>query len=385
MKVYYLNHYVDDKHMSDRISTPSANTKIEYILSVMSEYMPIINLSTAICNKGYFSKKRVINQNNIQYLYVPSFNLTKGIFGRINILFSQIYIFYFLLKKINKNDIIIVYHSLYYINVLTILKKIKKFNLIIEINDFYQFHFTDDQKIKKIKSIEDSYFKIADKYILANPDMMNELVNKDYLVNYGAYITHEKIDKRMDNKIKILYSGVVENLRKAAILSLDSINYLPNNYELHFACYGNKQEMADLQNRIIKTNLKLEREAVLFHGTLNSVNLKKLMIDCDISLNCHTYSKNKEYQAKYSFPSKIPLNMGCGLYIVTSNLSTFRNTPFSQCMEYFNNFDPKSLANAILKLTEEIKNNSFSEKPEYIVKKLDAEFRQEMKKMLEDF
>ena len=84
----------------------------------------------------------------------------------------------------------------------------------------------------------------------------------------------------------------------------------------------------------------------------------------------------------YSFPSKIPLNMWAGLYVVSPKLKTFQNTPFDDAMVYFDEFEPESIAKAIMKAGELVRKSGQKDRPREIVSDLDRQFREDMKKLL---
>lgn len=374
--IYYLNSYMNTKHCTEREITIAANSKIEYMLKVISEKFEVVNVSSASSTEGY-KRGEKIREGNILYYYLPSlpkkFSFCKTV--------SKVYCFIFFAAHLRENDKVIVYHSLFWIRIMRLLKKIKRHDFFLELNDFYQYHFTGDNALK-IENIEKKFFSLPDKFILANPDMLPQLgYSREYIVNYGAYKVNP-VKKKQEGKIKVIYSGVAEKLRGAAFLAVKCARYLPDNYELHLACYGTDGNLCELESEAEEENRFINRKVVYFHGTLNEHELDELMSHCDIALSCHGYKPGEEYKAMYSFPSKIPLNMGAGLYVVSPKLKTFQNTPFDDAMVYFDEFEPESIAKAIMKAGEIVRKSGQKDRPREIVSDLDRQFREDMKKLL---
>lgn len=374
--IYYLNSYTNIGHCTEREVSVAANSKIEYILKTISENFEVINISSAASTGGYKNRKKV-KEGNITYYYLPSLSIRFKMYKTV----FKAYCFIFLVSHLKKNDIVIVYHSLFWVRLMPLLKKFKRFVFLLELNDFYQYHFSGDFALY-IEKIQKEYFSLPDKFILANPDMLPQLgYSREYIVNYGAYKVNP-VKKKQEGKIKVIYSGVAEKLRGAAFLAVKCARYLPDNYELHLACYGTDGNLCELESEAEEENRFINRKVVYFHGTLNEHALDELMSHCDIALSCHGYKPGEEYKAMYSFPSKIPLNMGAGLYVVSPKLKTFQNTPFDDAMVYFDEFEPESIAKAIMKAGELVRKSGQKDRPREIVSDLDRQFREDMKKLL---
>ena len=247
-KIYYLNAYTNDRHCIGREKSIAANNKIEYILSSIPNDFRVYNLSLAQSKSGACNRV-IVNEDNIVYHYSPSLSAS----SKYRFQFIKAYWLCFLLFKVRRSDSIIVYHSIFWIKLISVLKRIKKFRLILEINDFYQFYYKGKQR-DELKHSEEVFFRIADNYILANPRMKLSLPSKRSLVNYGAYKVVEEIDGSSEsNIINVLYSGIVERMRNAAFLAIESVLYLPENYKLHMACFGTEEDIKILKKESKKS------------------------------------------------------------------------------------------------------------------------------------
>ena len=105
--------------------------------------------------------------------------------------------------------------------------------------------------------------------------------------------------------------------------------------------------------------------------------------NCCISLNTHSYSKEDIWKSKYSFPSKIPLNMSYNNYFVSHDMELIKYSPFSECIEFYDEFDPIQVANAIERCFEKIINKEFKRNPSELIIELDKNFKSSLCNLIE--
>ena len=80
----------------------------------------------------------------------------------MSITYSKFQLVKYILKNIGKEDTLVVYHSVSYANIVRLLKKIKKFRLILEVEEIY----SDVNKSADDRKIEFRLFDCDDAYIL---------------------------------------------------------------------------------------------------------------------------------------------------------------------------------------------------------------------------
>ena len=245
-------------------------------------------------------------------------------------------------------------------------------------------HFLEPKKITKLIKLETSYLDIADGYLFASPFMIDLLSkNKPIVVSYGSYKVASSIKKNNSNKIHIVYSGVIENLRKAAFLVANSALFLSNDYVIHIAGYGTNENVKEFKDVCVRINEKLGYEAVMFHGLLIGKEFDNLLNSCDISINAHMYSEEDLWKSKYSFPSKIPLNMGYDLYLVSHNMELVSSSPFAEFTSFFSEFNPQAVAEAIKKCAIKSKLINSNRTPKDLIRDLDVAFVKNIKSLFD--
>lgn len=389
MKVHYISFYLDEKEIFGRRLEVAAQNKIKYILKVLREteyHINLISTSFNEVNNKYSGEKTILVNFRETHKYLSTISTKYKITSKLKLIYMELQLFKYLLFNVNRKDVVIVYHSLSYINIIRIFKKIKKFSFILELNDFYSLHFTDNLKSKYIDSKEKKFFNLADGYILASP-FMSEFINnrKPFIINYGNYETKDTKNRFIRNdKIHVAYTGVIENLRGAAKLAVNSSRFLNYNYQMHIAGYGTEENINEIIKLCDQINSDKGYKVVIFHGLLLGDKFDELLNKCLISLNTHSYQEDEIWKSKYSFPSKIPLAMSYDNYIVSHNMILISTSPFNDCTEYFEDFDPLNVANAIQKCAMKILKKCYSKSPRKIIQELDMSFTYDLINMIKE-
>jgi hypothetical protein len=384
-KIHYISFYLNQDEIEGRDLVVAAQSKISYIIeSIQKAGYEVCVISTTLTKKGVgFSKgKEVRISAQESHIYLRAMSSQNIIFRIFKNTFMQLQLLFYLLKNVESNDIVLAYHSLAYMPVIKLFKKLRKNKFILELNDLYALHFTSSRKLLKIKKKECSFFNIADGFLFASP-FMTELVNenKPAVISYGSYREFDKTKQLEDGKIHVVYSGVIENLRRAAKLVANTAMFLSKDYVIHIAGYGTEKNLKEFNILCNKINKTKGYEAIIFHGLLLGDDLDKLLDTCKIALNCHTYKKEDLWKSKFSFPSKIPLNMGHDLYLVSHNMQIISDSPFAQFITFFSEFSPKAVADSIMACVDKIKNIGTDYTPKHLIKKLDEDFVKDIKSL----
>ena len=138
-RIKYFTYRGSDEEGKCRNNSPAADTKVDYIVSVLNRLgygVDVISRAPS-AEKHYISSSfKTVNEN--QYRYFASFGLGNVILRLLNRWFMDLHFFLWCLLNIKKNEQIIVYHSLGYDSIFNILRKIKTFTIIGEIEEIYQ-------------------------------------------------------------------------------------------------------------------------------------------------------------------------------------------------------------------------------------------------------
>jgi len=286
--------------------------------------------------------------------------------------FAQLQLFLYLLKNTKKDEEILVYHSVGYGNAIYLAKKIKKFKMILEVEEIYQ----DIRSLGKRKN-EREYrdFKIADKYIFPTK-LLNEKINvenKPYCIIHGTYQVEEKKNVSFkDDKIHVVYAGTFEP-RKGCGAAAKAAEWLPENYHIHILGFGTEKQAENIKKQIEETNSKA-KATVTYDGLLSGKEYIEFIQKCHIGLS--TQNPDAEFNAT-SFPSKILSYMANGLRVVSIKIPAIQTSDIGNKLYYYEKQTAEEIAKTIMDIDL---NDDYDGRK--IVGSLDEKFSAEINELL---
>lgn len=369
--IKYIGFYDIEELEQKRISALSAINKMNYIIKALNNMGKDVTLISPSWTNGTNNVKKVnMQKGSNRYIFPKSFKW-KGMFKIINIIYSNIWLLFYLLKNCKKNETIIVYHSIYLINILILVKKIKKIKILLEVEEIYS-DISYKNKRKELKM-----FELADKYIFVT-EMLNKKVNvnnKPYCISHGTYKSEDQlIDKYNDGKIHVVYSGIIDKQKKGAFTALSICKYLNEKYMLQIIGFGSQENVDILVDEIDKNNKVNECKAV-FDGKLTGNEYIEYLQRCDIGLS--TQDPHGEYNVT-SFPSKILAYLSNGLRVVSVNIPAIKTSNVGNILYYYNGDSPEDIANTIKKININEDYNSRK-----LIEQLDKNFTEKLRHVLE--
>lgn len=360
----------------NRSVAPSASNVVKYMADVMSDKsdVEIISPSRTLNSNGFYKGRKSKMSDKITLIQPPTFGAGNPITKILAVIYLKLWLFFYLLKNLKKNEKIVVYHSLSYMRTITFFKKLKKLNVVLEIREIY----SDINKVReKTRKAEHEFYKIADGYIFAT-GILNEVINKQdkpYLIASGIY-KPEKIynSKFEDNKTHIVYAGTLRPEKGGAISAVKMAAFLPENYHVHILGYGN-QEHIDNIKAMIQNTIKDTKATISYDGVLSGDEFLKFLQKCHIGVaiqNIEGAFNNS------SFPSKILTYLSNGLDVLSTDIPAVSKSGVGEILYYCKDNDPQTLAEKLL----EIDINNPISKTE-VLEKLDNELRTDMVKFLQ--
>ncbi len=331
----------------DRIMALSAATKINYIVSVICKFTEVEIISPSWTNhkKGFFKSKKYSIDEKTSVRLFASFGANNRITKKIRYLYSLFQTFIYIIFNTKKDEPVLLYHSIAMIKIVKIAKIIKKFKLILELEEIYGDVTESNKTIKK----ELNFCKLADAFIFSTI-LLNDKINKNnkpFVVVLGTY----KIEKNKnvsfnDDKIHIVYAGTFDPLKGGVLISVEISKFLNEKYHLHILGFGNdneKQNIISLINNISKqTKCK-----ITFDGLKSGDEYIEFIQKCQIGLS--TQNPNAKFNDT-SFPSKILSYMSNGLRVVSVKIKAIEQSEVSECLYYYEKQTPKNIADVIMKI-----------------------------------
>ncbi len=377
-KIKYIGFYdVLSNEIENRNHCLPATNKMDYIINALNKNgydVQIISPSWTV-NKQKHKGKIIEISPNISLKLFFTLPWTSKIMKILSVSFSFLCLFKFLLLNVKSNEQIIVYHSRWLSLPIMIIKRIKRhMTLILEVEEIYD----DVRKSKFWGNMEYKLFEVSDKYIFPT-ELLNEKINiynKPYTLVHGTYQVQEKRKSRFnDNKIHVVYAGTFDPRKGGALAAIAATEYLPLGYHVHIIGFGSKEEVKNIRDTIEEVSKKTEAN-ITYDGLLKGEEYITFMQKCDIGLS--TQIPDATYN-KTSFPSKILSYMANGLRVVTVRIKVVEISDIGDEVYYYNEQTPEAIAETIMA----INTNEYYDSRE-LIKRLDIEFTENMKELLEN-
>lgn len=335
--VLYLNNFMTDEIVHIRnnqnIYSQPANNKIAGITEALLENdCKVKILSSGLVNgkTGKLYKKIMDKALGIDVVYCSIVD-----FPFINTI-SSVFFTYQQIKKENKKNKIdnIIFYN--YKPEVAWAAWLAKKRLHIPITVEYEDGYAHVSSIHGVKAwifnfTETVVKKCVDSAILVNSQLKKKysvptitvrgIVNKEFYKRCNAY------RKKENDKFTILYSGGLDKERGIDVF-LDSLKYFDD--DCHVIITG-------------KGTIQSDDKRVDFKGFIPYEKVQELMMQSDLLVQCQL-SKNKF--SGVSFPSKLFEYIATGNMIVSSDIKEVK-TFAEDAFVYYDNDDPKKLANAI--------------------------------------
>lgn len=349
----YFGYYADNdtKKLNVSMAAVDKMTYIAEALCSIGESIEIISAAVTLEGKNLGKKKILDNSSfSVQYFFsvYSKWKFLKIIFG----LFFYLHIFFWCIKNVKSKEVILVYHSLGYMWLIQILKRLKKVQIILEIEEIY----ADVIGNLKLRNKEISYFQKADAYIFPT-QIMDEMINmkkKPSVVIHGVYKPEQnyKIDlsesRNFETKTTIhcVYAGTFDPRKGGALAAIEACKFLTSEYHMHILGFGSEKDVKRIKKAIIDVN-KESKCQLTYEGLLKGSDYIKFMQKCQIGLS--TQNPSGIYN-ETSFPSKILSYLSNGLHVVSIRIPVVEYSAVSNLITYYNEQNGEAIARAIMQV-----------------------------------
>lgn len=353
-KIAYLSYYAEPGNPENRVVALSATSKMDYICDALNNIgytVEIVSGSVSWDEKrAHRGKCKEIRDG----VTLRSFS-TLPWKGRINKAISLFWVNWGIartLLKMKKDEKVLVYHSLAYMPVINILHKIKRFDLILEVEEVYSDVIGDlKQKEKELR-----FLMSADGYIFPTK-LLNNLINqtsqKPYAIIHGTYRVEQDKKYRLFNDslyaesnkmIHCVYAGTLDPRKGGAIAAVAAAEFLPHGYHIHIIGFGSEKEIENIRKTVSQIACRTKCK-VSYDGLYYGEEYTKFLQSCDIGLS--TQNPAADFNAT-SYPSKILSYMANGLRVVSIRIPAVESSSISNKMFYYDEQTPEKIAAAIM-------------------------------------
>lgn len=362
----YIGYYVLYSSKIRRSNVTSAVNKIKYMLKSFGKAyknVDVFSVSRNLETDYRLFPSETIYEGNVKIYHPFSWGGKGKIHSYIMRKWTKICLFFYLLFNAKKDEHVYVYHSSGYGNSIHFAKALKKFKLILEVEEIYS---NVEKHRPKLIKYEKRFFNIADAFIFSTV-LLNENVNKNnkpYVVINGTYEVEELVSKKNDDgKNHIIYAGTFDKRKGSAVAAIAAAEYLDENYIMHICGFGTKTEEEELC-KLIQNNNKKNACKIIYHGLLKGREYLSLLQSCHIGLS--TQNPAADFNAT-SFPSKILSYLANGLSVVSIKIPAIVQSEVGSYISYYEKQAPEDIARAI-------KEVSLDENYREVVSKLSEKF-----------
>lgn len=378
--VYYLGFYdIEQNKSENRNYVLSATNKMRYIIDTIEACgysVEVISASQTLNSVGYPGKVLEIGKRSRLRLFrtLKWGNKARRVLSRHDML-RQVY--RYLLRTLKKEDTVIAYHSVAYMNLLTKAKKKIGFRLILEVEEIY----ADVAGNANGRVQEEQFFKYADAYIFPT-QLLDKTINtlkKPSVIIHGTYQVDSKRGQNIfletdktPNTVHCVYAGTFDP-KKGSLDAILATEYLPLNYHVHILGFGTEKDRQAVKDCIAQASEK-SVATVTFDGLLSGEEYIRFIQSCEIGLS--TQNPNAKFNAT-SFPSKILSYMANGVRVVSIRIPAIEQSAVGDYLQYYEKQTPEEIAKAILSV-------DFSDGYDgrKIISNLDSSFRQSLAELL---
>lgn len=367
--VYYVCFYAEPEFSDNITSYPSVWSKIDYISDTLKRNgYNVCYVCPVIPHDGGFKKRIVRKDDQERHIYFSAFGRRKSkALAKLNNFFQMLQIMIFLLLNAKSNDRILIYHSMYHCFWAPVLKKIFRKKYFLQIEDVYSALSPDGNAYEKK---EWDFIETANGYLCANTLIRDKIHNSaPKVISHGRYVVSKVMENSVSSKCRLVYAGVIEQVRKGAFLAVETMGYLPDNYELVILGFGKEKDICDLKEAIKNINNQKGWCCIRYLGYMAGEEYLRELQKCSIALSTHMYDDTNMKSADYTFPSKLLVYMGNGLHIVAQNLRCLRTSEINGYITYYDRPVPQSVAKAITSIDIKMEYDSRMK-----IKELDREF-----------
>lgn len=374
----YVGYYHSiDAEGHERKFPVAAIEKMLYISRKLSEKGYPVEMFS-LCGRscaGYLPSKKYKISEGIDLRYVPSLGRGSKLRNALDISLRLLSLFLYLLS-VKKGDVVIVYHSLGYFGVVNLAKKLRGFNLVLEVEEIYA-DVVNASVASKL--FERNLISLADGFIFPTKLLDNvNYNNKRRVIIHGSYsdkkLSKKSITDAAKEVVDVVYAGTLD-ARKGVVTFIRSSEHLPSFYRLHVLGFGSYEEVSAVKDAIGASSNNESK--VIYHGLMLGDDYDSFLCSCDIGVSPQSFT------AKFndtSFPSKILSYISHGLKVVSVRIRSIEESYLKNEITFYDGDDPKSLADAIIEA-----GSSLGEDGKSIIEELDEKFESDIGLLISSF
>lgn len=347
--IKYIGYYTDSSVTPSRSVPLAGRNKMNYTIGVLTRLFDRVEIISPACVKrgepGCGGSVTSLG-GKVRLKLFSMFGSRNRLTASLNCRLVKLKLLLYLLSHTRKDEPVLVYHSLVISDIILLAKKLRKFKLILELNEIYSDvpGIMEGRRKDELKIIGK-----ADAFLFPN-DQMNGMFNpedKPFAVEYGIYTPGVRMAEKFDDgKIHVVYAGTFDPAKGGVAAALAAAACLPENYHVHILGFGSDTQTDEIRRTVERINA-LGKCSVSYDGMLDGEEFIKFLQRCHIGLS--TQNPDAAFNAT-SFPSKILTYLANGLEVVSIDIPAISDSRLSDDITFYRTQTPEAIAAAIMEV-----------------------------------
>lgn len=375
-EITYLGYYDTPQSQVAHFVPPAGSLKMRYVAEAMASSGRSICIWSAARpisdHSRFFKSESVRVSHQISAYFFPFFYVCNRLLRKFCSMVQMACLLFLILRKIGKGDVLVVYHSLAYASIVFLTKAIKKYHLILEVEEIYD----DVKSVHPINVwLEKKLFSSADAYIFPS-ELIDKKVNvhrKPSIIIYGNYHIHPtQNEKWSDGKVHVIYSGTFNQRKGGVDSAIRAGEFLDANYHIHITGWGTEAEIEGVKETVKRISEKTAC-MITYDGYQDDQSFIPYLQQFNIGLS----TQNPDDKLSSScFPSKILLYMCNGLTVLSSKAPAVLNSQIASDVFFYERQTPIDIAAGIKRIPIDVDSRK-------VIEKLDVNCKHQMKRFLQ--
>lgn len=371
-QIVYVGHYVRPEDVALRASAPSAVAKMNYVIGCLTRVgfeVYVCSMSRAKGPRFLVGARHVLRPRaTLSYFSSPPWSWAPFKFASLH--YARLALLLHLLFR-RRAEVILVYHSLDVMGAVRAARRMRRFSLILEIEEVYSDAAEPGglgHKRKRRREL--GFLSSADAYILSTSSIEDRLglaegraivCNGDY--SLARRLGLEKFGET-DGLVHLVYAGVIDTVKQGAFLALATARHLPSRFHLHVMGFGSDVDLDLFQRRL---DDEVPGARVTFHGKLVGFEHDALLQRCDVALAVQV---TEGVFNSSSFPSKVLTYLSHGLTVVSVPAPAVVGSEVAECLSFSRDDSPQAIAAAVVAAV-----SADNPPPWEVLRRLDRQFK----------
>lgn len=346
--IKYLSYFDYPDSPVRRNAVPACVGKMESVADLLLRggyRVEILSMSSVAEPRFRFYGAQTVRRSpGLTLRLFPSFGGRGRLLAWLRVIWHVVAMFCYLLVTLRRTDTLLVYHSLGYFGMVSLLRRLRRFRLVLEVEEVYQdvaqpkYRYMARQEFRDIAA--------ADAYLFPTTLLERQFNtrHRPALIIHGTYsVVPQRVERpAQGGTVHVVYAGTFDP-RKGGAAAAAAAEYLPENYHVHICGFGSAADTESLR-QVVEHTAAVSKARITYDGLKQGDDYIRFIQQCHIGLS--TQDPAAAFNAT-SFPSKILSYMANGLSVVSIDIPAIHQSAVGEHITYYAHQTPQEIAAAI--------------------------------------